>query len=683
MTGKEVFINTNMVNTLLFKAVIFDVAKRIALIDKQGLTNSKTADDEIIINSFFENLQIDAVEENSENPHRKTLLKHLEQDDDYAGVLNIYSLCAEHEIVIRLVELALVCLWKPELEKFLSKFFKHSITIEMCETIWPENADSRLRTDQYKLAKTLLVATNRHLPNFRQPFLADDVLSDYVLKNQQLDYRLKGIVETVVSFESLQKLFVNNELVNELSDAILFDKIVHIKGEVGCGRKLLVKHACKKNDLPLLMINTSNLIGLGKNLNDGITRIVRMALFFSYIPCFYEIDAWEDDAIELFIKEVLFNLNDLFLPVIVITDENTAIIPHYSDPIRQLEIPRPSREERTMLWEGYGQQFGFNEINWVIISNKFKMTAEEIFKVMNQLDMRRRRSDIDDRAVMEACHSVIPPAQGDFHLANVKFTIDDLMMPEANKDVLYNICAHVLYRHKVYNEWDMESKFPYGTSVSAMFVGAPGTGKTMAVHVLSNMLNIPIYQIDLSQVVDKYIGETEKHLEEIFDRAQKSNTILFFDEADSVFGKRSEVTNAKDKYANTQVSYILQRIEQYDGIVILATNFKRNIDDAVLRRVRYIVEFQLPNEQTRLSLWKSSFAKNVPLGDIDFEYLAADFELSGGAIKNIALNATFLAARENSSITLKHILSCLIDENRKLGRSMLKQDFGRYAHLLF
>lgn len=227
----------------------------------------------------------------------------------------------------------------------------------------------------------------------------------------------------------------------------------------------------------------------------------------------------------------------------------------------------------------------------------------------------------------------------------------------------------------------MESKYAYGRNVSAFFAGPPGTGKTMAVHVLSDMLELPLYRIDLSRIVDKYIGETEKRLEEVFDVAEKNNAILFFDEADSIFGKRSEVNDSKDRYANTEVSYILQRMEEYDGIVILATNYKKNIDEAFMRRIRYMVEFPFPSEDMRRQIWESSFADKVPLEDIDFAYLARQFEFSGGSIKNIVLNAVFLAASQNHPVNMKDILQSVRTENMKMGKTMLMQDFAEYGTL--
>ena len=184
----------------------------------------------------------------------------------------------------------------------------------------------------------------------------------------------------------------------------------------------------------------------------------------------------------------------------------------------------------------------------------------------------------------------------------------------------------------------------------------------MAAGCIANEVSLPLYKINLSQVVDKYIGETEKKLEVVFKYAQDTNSILFFDEADALFSKRSEVKDAKDKYANTEVSYILQRLEQHDGIVILATNFLNNIDEAFMRRMKYVIQFQIPDYDTRLAIWKSVFRKDTPIGNVNFEYLAKKIELSGGYIKNIALNAAFYASQEADRITMKHILACAENE---------------------
>jgi SpoVK/Ycf46/Vps4 family AAA+-type ATPase len=214
-----------------------------------------------------------------------------------------------------------------------------------------------------------------------------------------------------------------------------------------------------------------------------------------------------------------------------------------------------------------------------------------------------------------------------------------------------------------------------------LFAGPPGTGKTMAAHVLSNMLDIPLYKIDLSQVADKYIGETEKHLRKIFDFADENELILFFDEADSLFGKRSEVKDSKDRYANMEISYILQRVEQFNGVAILATNLRENMDSAFIRRMKYVIEFPMPNKDMREQIWKNSFSENVPTGNIDYEFLSEKFELSGGNIKNIILTATFLAAGKNEAVGMIHILEAVKNEYYKYNKEMTIEDFGKYGYM--
>ena len=205
----------------------------------------------------------------------------------------------------------------------------------------------------------------------------------------------------------------------------------------------------------------------------------------------------------------------------------------------------------------------------------------------------------------------------------------------------------------------------------------------MTVHALAGQLGLELYKVDLSQVVDKYVGETEKRLEEVFTKAQKSNMILFFDEADAVMSKRSEVKDSKDKYANTEISFILQRIEEYDGIVFLATNNLQNIDTAFMRRIRYVINFNLPDKDTRKEIWMHAFGDSVPLmDDIDYEFLAEKFELSGGEIKNIVLNAVFYGAADKGKVGMEHIMKAVFRESTKLKRIAFDGDYGGYAYLL-
>jgi SpoVK/Ycf46/Vps4 family AAA+-type ATPase len=231
----------------------------------------------------------------------------------------------------------------------------------------------------------------------------------------------------------------------------------------------------------------------------------------------------------------------------------------------------------------------------------------------------------------------------------------------------------------LYEQWSFEQWLSLSKGLKALFSGQSGTGKTMTAEVMAGELELDLYKIDLATVVSKYIGETEKNLDRIFRAAQSSNAILFFDEADALFGKRSEVKDAHDRYANIEVAYLLQKIEEYDGFVILATNLKLNIDDAFERRMNYTVEFPFPDQHHRELLWHGIFPPNTPLGDdLDFTFLGRQFSMSGGNIKNAALVAAFLAAAEGSAVQMQHLVQSVEREWQKLGKLPSAADFKQY-----
>jgi SpoVK/Ycf46/Vps4 family AAA+-type ATPase len=218
--------------------------------------------------------------------------------------------------------------------------------------------------------------------------------------------------------------------------------------------------------------------------------------------------------------------------------------------------------------------------------------------------------------------------------------------------------------------------------VIALLAGNSGTGKTMAADVMANALGLDLYRIDLSAVVSKYIGETEKNLDAIFREAERSNAILFFDEADALFGKRSEVKDAHDRYANIETAYLLQRMEEYSGIVILATNLKMNLDEAFVRRLHFVVDFPMPDEPFRKRIWEGAVPPEAPLGnDIDWDFLARQFKVSGGNIKNAVVAGAFLAAGEGQPIGMSHLVRGMRREYQKLGRMVTEAEFGKYTPL--
>jgi hypothetical protein len=264
-----------------------------------------------------------------------------------------------------------------------------------------------------------------------------------------------------------------------------------------------------------------------------------------------------------------------------------------------------------------------------------------------------------------------------------RYTWEDIVLPPDKMRQLRSIAAWMQFRRRVHEEWGFGQKLSRGKGLNVLFTGPSGTGKTMAAEILAHELSLELLQIDLSSVISKYIGETEKNLSAIFREAEQSQSLLFFDEADSLFGKRTEVKDAHDRYANIEVNYLLQRVEQYEGVVVLATNLQRNLDDAFLRRIKEVVDFPFPDEKLRERIWRAHFPSGAPKeADIDFNFLAGQFKLSGGNIKNVVLSAAFLAAAEGRSITMADLILGLRTELRKEGKLCTKSDFGPYYELI-
>jgi hypothetical protein len=294
-------------------------------------------------------------------------------------------------------------------------------------------------------------------------------------------------------------------------------------------------------------------------------------------------------------------------------------------------------------------------------------------------DPRPRQSDL-----LEAGRALSTP-----HLSRLAVRVeprygwDDLVLPDARAQQLRHVAARIQHRRLVHGDWGFGNKLSRGRGLNVLFTGPSGTGKTMAAEVLAGDLGLDLYQIDLSTIVSKYIGETEKNLSAVFREAEECQTLLFFDEADALFGKRTEVQDAHDRYANIEVNYLLQRLEQYEGVVVLATNLQRNLDDAFLRRMQDVIEFPCPDEALRERIWRGHFPPLAPRSeDIDFPFLAKQFKVTGGQVKNIVLHAAFLAAQEGRPIAMHDLILGTQAELQKQGRLAVKSDFGRYFDVL-
>ena len=261
--------------------------------------------------------------------------------------------------------------------------------------------------------------------------------------------------------------------------------------------------------------------------------------------------------------------------------------------------------------------------------------------------------------------------------------VDDLILARPAAEQVLEVAARARWRHRVVDEWHMRGLGTRGNGITALFSGPSGTGKTLAAEVIAGSLGLDLYVVDLSSVVNKYVGETEKNLERIFSGAQGLNGVLFFDEADALFGKRSAVSDGHDRYANIEVAFLLQRMEQFDGITVLATNLTANLDDAFARRIDVRVAFPPPEASERRRLWARHLPPSLPVADdVDLDFLAGAFRLTGGDIRNVTVAAAYAAAASGSSVGMEHIVRATAREYRKLGRLCTAEDFGRYIHLI-
>ena len=240
------------------------------------------------------------------------------------------------------------------------------------------------------------------------------------------------------------------------------------------------------------------------------------------------------------------------------------------------------------------------------------------------------------------------------------------------------IVAQLRQRVQVYDEWGFAGKSRRGLGISALFAGPSGTGKTTAAEILANELHLDLYRIDLSAVVSKYIGETEKNLRRVFDAAEGGGAVLLFDEADALFGKRSDVKDSHDRHANIEVSYLLQRMEAYQGLAVLTTNLKGSLDTAFMRRIRFVLQFSFPDAKQRAEIWRRVFPKTTPTQDLHMERLAK-LNVAGGNIRNIALNAAFLAADAQESVTMHHLLSAARSEYAKLEKNLTDHEIKNWV----
>ncbi|MEZ0241056.1 MAG: ATP-binding protein [Chloroflexota bacterium] len=351
-----------------------------------------------------------------------------------------------------------------------------------------------------------------------------------------------------------------------------------------------------------------------------------------------------------------------------------------------LDAPVLSVDQRSDVWRFVLNGSGANGLADTVRELPFRLSPEQIeraaFAARIRATARGQEMELHDVVVGARSQN----AAGLERLArriDPHVTWDDLVLPASVLGLLRALAARARHRDLVHDVWRMGGTSGRGRGITALFAGDSGTGKTISAEVIAGELGLDLYVIDLSTVVDKYIGETEKNLDRVFAEADRVNGVLLFDEADAIFGKRSEVKDARDRYANVEVAYLLQRMEQFDGMAILTTNLRANVDDAFLRRLDMIVDFPMPEAPDRERLWRNHLRPELPqVDDLDLEFMARSFRLAGGNIRNVAVGAAFLAAEAGRPMSMIDLVRETEREYRKLGRLVVEAEFGRYLRLL-
>jgi hypothetical protein len=447
------------------------------------------------------------------------------------------------------------------------------------------------------------------------------------------------------------------------------------------GRKLAAaRQLAASLGKPLLTVNLGDPIGATEDL--ALTRsAVRDAILNQALPMFTHVDRWIDSQGSLATR-LLEEFEIFGGPILIDCRDRWRVSgEHTSRPVFWWDFSVPVSVERAQLWAHYLDEDarGFPE-EISEISGQFALASTQIFDAVASARSSAFQQDrpLEGRDLFDAARAHSNPMLGQLaRKINPRYGWEDLVLPEDQLAILHEIISTVRHRPVVLEKWEVRNKLASSAGVPILFAGEPGTGKTMSAEVIASELNLDLYKIDLSTVVSKYIGETEKNLEKIFHEAESSNAILFFDEADAIFGKRSEVKDAHDRYANIEISYLLQRMERYDGVTILATNLRANLDEAFTRRLHFVVDFPFPNEEERLRIWKTLLPTTIPIaGDVDLEFMADRFRLAGGGIRNIIVSAAYLAAENGGMLEMKHLLHGARRELQKMGRLLSERDLA-------
>lgn len=481
--------------------------------------------------------------------------------------------------------------------------------------------------------------------------------------------------------------------------------VVELWGAAGSGRCFSARTACIKMGKRCFPVYPEEAFARGWTPARTAEQILLESLLFQALPILRIPSRWESEKQELWLGTVIRSLAGKVRPVFLVSPRKLETW----DPgeklfVQSFELESMSAAEARGVWKEEAKSYVFAAgLYPEEMANLFPFTRGQIREALQNaaFDAKRSRmapeksglSDLTERTEQEHPISRDNLRRGCYSLFErqiVKRAVrvpcvyrwEDLILPKPQKEKLWAAAGQVRRKHQVYEEWGFCRKMPYGQGLSMIFAGPPGTGKTMAAQVFAGELGLELYKVELSAVVSKYVGETEKNLNEIFCQAQKSQVVLFFDEADVLFSKRTEVKEANDKYSNMEAAFLLQKIETYDGVTVLATNLIQNFDEAFKRRMKFVIEFPFPGKEERREIWRRAIPEEMPAEELDYEYLAGNFELSGSNIRGSILHGAFLAAEREKALGMEEILQGIKNEYAKNGKSLTREELGEYYMLL-
>jgi len=519
----------------------------------------------------------------------------------------------------------------------------------------------------------------------------DDRIVNFLLGFDDLDSRIRDFSYVIKPKRSFEDLILPEEFKHKLTNLAncysetRFPMKFLFCGPQGSGKKSTAEAICRKAGINLLVMDSKSL--LEGNFIETAHFIMREALLQKSALYLRDFDVILEGKEPENIHETLFQAFKTFSGLIFLAGKepmefnksliNNGFIPY--------TFPLPSYPLRKQLWDSCLKYYRLADgVDLSAFASKFRFSGGQIKDAaLTAYSFSKEKNPaspvLSAEDLYKGCRIQSNQKLGSLSLkTNPHYRWEDIVLPEDTLEHLKEVSGFIKYKGKVHSDWGFENKLSLGKGLNVLFSGSPGTGKTMAAEILANEVKLDLYKIDLSGLVSKYIGETEKNLKKIFEEAETSNSILFFDEADALFGKRSEVKDSHDRYANIETAYLLQKMEEHEGIVILASNFRKNMDDAFLRRLHFTVEFPLPDDRSRENIWRKTFPKETPIAnDVDFVFLSK-FKLAGGNIKNVVLAASFLAAENSGAVAMEHIVKATRREYEKIGKLFTEADFGEY-----